>query len=290
MSEELCVDFSSSVSQNASDYGRSKVCSHRAGENDQEYKKFEETSSKWETVKVGYKRDLNTAYFVMEAECLYQPDYQLKMIAENNIPGLLKVKGKGINGKSRYEYEIQGKHSLEFLVNKEPLTYEIMISLITDLWKTIETMRDYLLSPNQLFLDPRSIFMENGAYSFCYYPPNRKGVTEGFHELAEFFVREVDYQDRSGIYVAYALHKMTLYENYRIRQVIEEILDRCEETYEEEQEEAQENDEWKAEEYEYGEKEEKEEVYEDWGLEDKTLAERIGEKIHTFLFGWKQNI
>ena len=45
-----------------------------------------------------------------------------------------------------------------------------------------------------------------------------------FHELAEFFVRETDYQDRSGIYISYALHKMTIQENYQICQVIEEIL------------------------------------------------------------------
>ena len=136
----------------------------------------------------------------------------MKMLTNNQIPGLLLVKGRGVNGRSRYEYEIQGKHSLEFLTQKGPVTYEMIIAIIEDLLAVMDEMRDYLLSPNQLLLDPRSIFMEGGRYYFCYYPSNVKGISESFHELAEFFVRETDYQDRSGIYISYALHKMTIQE------------------------------------------------------------------------------
>lgn len=293
MSEQLCVDFSTSIEKYNEDQGRSNVRSYRAAEKNQGYKKIGEDPAE-ERWKIGYKRDLNTAYFVVESGAFYQTDYQMKMISANDIPGILKIKGKGVNGRSRYEYDIQGKHSLEFMTKKEPVTYDMIIGIITDLLDTIEEMRDYLLSPNQLLMDPRSIFFGNGRYSFCYYPPNDKGIAEGFHELTEFFVREADYQDRSGIYIAYALHKMTLGENYQIRQVIEEILRNQEEEWQDQEEEPEKDadpeetdEDWNVEEYVYGETEDSSQddsMYDDWGLEDKPFAETVKEKLQ----GWKR--
>lgn len=233
-------------------------------------------------MKVGYRRDLSNSYFIIESDQYYQTDYQMKMLANNEINGLLHVKGRGVNGKSRYEYEIQGKHSMEFMSKKGPVTYEMIIGMIQDLLIVIEEMKEYLLSPNQILMDPRSIFCEKGRYYFCYYPANEKGISESFHELTEFFVRETDYQDRSGIYISYALHKMTMDENYQICHVIEEILNNQEEESDvEEQEEDGEEEEY----YEYGEEEEyeeEEEQYDDWGLEDRTVGDVIKEK----LMGW----
>ena len=223
MSQGVCVDFSTSIEEKTENYSVGKGGAYRAGGPDPEHP---ETKGRSDTrkLKIGYRRDLNTSYFIIESDRFYQADYQMKMLTNNQIPGLLLVKGRGVNGRSRYEYEIQGIHSLEFLTQKGPVTYEMIIAIIEDLLAVMEEMRDYLLSPNQLLLDPRSIFMEGGRYYFCYYPPNVKGILESFHELAEFFVRETDYQDRSGIYISYALHKMTIQENYQICQVIEEIL------------------------------------------------------------------
>lgn len=278
MSEGVCVDFSTSIEEKSEDFSRRKNGCDRAGESNQEYQKTEESSERGR-VKIGYRRDLNTAYFIVESKQFYRSDYQIKMLTYNEIDGLLKVKGRGVNGKSRYEYEIQGKHSLEYLSKKGPITYEMILSIIEDLLDVIEIMRDYLLNPNQLLLDPRSIFYEEGRYYFCYYPANEQGISESFHELTEFFVRETDYQDRSGIYVSYALHKMTISENYQICQVIEEILNSQEECEEDEMEE----EEYEEELYEYGEDDLEDDLYDDWGLEEKPIGDVIREKIG----GWR---
>ncbi len=255
MSEELCVDFGTGIEERDAYYNTGKSRDYRTGEKNQGYKE-DKKSNRTEPFKIGYRRDLHTSYFIVETDRFYQPDYQMKMLACNEIPGILRVKGRGVNGKSRYEYEIQGKHSLEFMTQKNPVTYEMIMELIRYLMDTMEEMRDYLLNPNQLLLDPRSIFCENGRYFFCYYPPNEQGIAESFHELTEFFVRETDYRDRSGIYIAYALHKMTLTENYQIRQVIGEILKNQEESREEEETKEEWEEEEHEEEYEYGENEE----------------------------------
>lgn len=278
MSEELCVDFSTSIEEKTEDFSGSKSRNYRSGAKDTGFQEDKENSDR-SKLKVGYRRDLNSSYFIIESDQYYQADYQMKMLSNNEIKGLLHVKGRGVNGKSRYEYEIQGKHSMEFMSKKGPVTYEQILGMIQDLLEVIEEMRNYLLSPNQILLDPRSIFFEKNRYYFCYYPANEKGISESFHELTEFFVRETDYQDRSGIYISYALHKMTMNENYQICQVIKEILSNQEEEYDSEGEEEFENDF-----YEYGEEEEEkpEEEYDDWGLEDRSVGDLIKEKIR----GW----
>ena len=283
MSQGVCVDFSTSIEEKTENYSVGKGGAYRAGGPDPEHPETKGCSDT-RKLKIGYRRDLNTSYFIIESDRFYQADYQMKMLTNNQIPGLLLVKGRGVNGRSRYEYEIQGKHSLEFLTQKGPVTYEMIIAIIEDLLAVMEEMRDYLLSPNQLLLDPRSIFMEGGRYYFCYYPSNVKGISESFHELAEFFVRETDYQDRSGIYISYALHKMTIQENYQICQVIEEILAHQKEGSNLED---QDEGEYQEEYYEYGEEDEQEESeedscenhYDDWGLEDRPIGDVIREKV-----------
>lgn len=273
MSEGVCVDFSTSIEEKSADFGGGKNGGNRAREGNPEYQETKESSERGR-IKIGYRRDLNTAYFIVESAQFYCADYQMKMLSNNEIDGILKVKGRGVNGKSRYEYEIQGKHSLEYLSKKGPVTYEMIMGIIEDLLAVIEIMRDYLLSPNQLLLDPRSIFYGDGRYYFCYYPANEQGIAESFHELTEFFVRETDYRDRSGIYVSYALHKMTIPENYQICQVIEEILNSQEECESDDMEE----EEYEEEFYEYGDEEEND-LYDDWGLEEKAIGDVIREKI-----------
>lgn len=43
-----------------------------------------------------------------------------------------------------------------------------------------------------------------------------------FHEMTEYFVKKLDYQDTEGIFLVYRLHKETLKENFDLRMILEE--------------------------------------------------------------------
>ena len=61
-----------------------------------------------------YERDLHHAWMILETDELYKEDYQMRMLMENAIPGLLSVRGQGKDDKSQYRYEISGrKRALE---------------------------------------------------------------------------------------------------------------------------------------------------------------------------------
>lgn len=163
-------------------------------------------------------------YLVLEAEQQACEDYQVTMLCENHIPGLLDMHVCYIDNKSHYYYEISGKHCLGQSHENVNLKEKDIRKLIQDLLCTTRTLQRFMLDDNYLMLDPELIYQDKEAFYFCYNPSCRNDVRQAFHQLTEFFVREVDYQDEEGVQLAYTLHKATMEDNYDI----EEIMNRRE--------------------------------------------------------------
>lgn len=185
-----------------------------------------------------YKKDLKHSYLILEGKEKDEEDYQIAMLKENNIPGILETDVRYLDNQSRYYYDISGKTSLAMLCDKSHLGVMDMKGLVYGLMDTIEVLQKYMLDGNCILLEPEYIFYEGEKVFFCYYPPYAKESKEEFHKLTEFFVREVNYKDEEGVRLAYTLHKATMEENYSIVHIMEEIFS----TEEEETEELEEVD------------------------------------------------
>lgn len=175
-------------------------------------------------MKTYYKKDLKQAYLILEHEEEEAEDYQIDMLRENKIKGLLQMSVKHIDNINHYHYDISGKRSLKITYEKTKLKYEDMKRLVNDLLETMKELQRYMLEGGRILLDPEYIFCEKEQFLFCYYPPNDLEIKSEFHKLTEFFVREVDYSDKEGIHMAYTLHKATMEENYSVSQIMEEVL------------------------------------------------------------------
>lgn len=86
----------------------------------------------------------------------------------------------------------------------------------------MEKMKDYMLEPNYLMLSEKYIFEKNENYFFCFFPENEKTWQVSYHELTEYFVRKVDYQDLESIQLACMLHKETLKETYDLESILQQ--------------------------------------------------------------------
>lgn len=180
-------------------------------------------------MKVYYKNNLKQAELILTGEENEEEDFQSMMLQENEIPGLLKTKIRYIDNISHYHYDVSGKVSLQVRHEKEKLRQEDIKKLIQQLLSTIKGIQKYMLEGRGILLDPQHIYCEKQQYLFCYYPPNRVEMKEEFHKLTEFFVKEVDYRDKEGVYLAYTLHKATMEEHYSIERIMEEIVQEKEE-------------------------------------------------------------
>lgn len=175
-------------------------------------------------MKTYYKNNLRQAFLILEEEENQEEDFQSYMLQANEIPGILKTNVKYIDNKSHYYYDISGKLSLQSIYEKEKLDKEQIKRLVDAILQTMREVQKYMLDGTGILLDPEYIYYENGSYYFCYYPRCQQKLTEEFHRLTEFFVREVDYKDKEGVHLAYTLHKETMEEHYSIEKIMESVL------------------------------------------------------------------
>lgn len=178
-------------------------------------------------MKTYYKNDLKKAYLILEGEEGEKEDYQIEMLKENEIAGILKTDVRYVDNVIQYHYDISGKVSFKAMHEKVNLTCEDMRHMVEQLLSAIKTLRKYMLDGNAILLDPEHIFCTKQQVFFCYYPSGQRELKTEFHKLTEFFVREVNYKDKEGVHFAYTLHKATMEENYSIEQILEELS--CEE-------------------------------------------------------------
>ena len=174
-------------------------------------------------MKTYYRNNLKQAYLILESETEEAEDYQLAMLRENRISGILDTSFRYVDGSTQYFYDISGKTSMQALHEKSPLEYRDIRGVSEALVQAVRELQRYMLPPEHLLLDPEYIFSEKGIYYFCFYPPDEHVLKDKFHKLTEFFVREVNYKDEEGVRLAYTLHKSTMEENYTIEQILEEF-------------------------------------------------------------------
>lgn len=179
-------------------------------------------------MKTDYERNLQNTWMILEEDLLYAEDYQMRMLKANKLPGFLDICGQGSDGKSLYRYDVTGRASLKNQVEKEKISYKMLRSFMQQLIQALNVVDQYLLDVNHLSLDPEHIYLQGEEFYFCYCPVLGGEIRTSFHSLTEYFVREVDYNDREGIYLSYELHRASMEENYNIEEALEIILERQE--------------------------------------------------------------
>lgn len=185
-------------------------------------------------VKACYKNDLKKAYLILEGVESEAEDYQIYMLKENTIPGLLKTDIRYVDNISQYYYDISGKVSLKAIHEKANLSYEEMKNLVYALLRTIKTIRKFMLEANCILLDPEYIYCEKEEFYFCYFPRCECELKEEFHRLTEYFVSEVNYREKEGVHFAYSIHKASMEENYSIERIMNELVEAVQEEKKEE--------------------------------------------------------
>ena len=169
---------------------------------------------------VSIRRGLDNTFLVVECGREYTEDYQMRMLEENDMGGILCPRGHGEEGISMYEYDISGKISLKSKYKEMKIDMKEMIKFITGLLDVVREIHDHLLDADHLLLDPEYIFWEDGAYFFCYYPGGGWNVWEAFHRLTEQFVQWTDFRDDASVRTSFLLHKETMKENYSLHKKV----------------------------------------------------------------------
>ena len=184
--------------------------------------KMKGEENQMEEKKINQQSRVAESEIIIDSVQPYQENYQMRMLKNNRIPGLLRVSGCGMEGASRYYYHTGHAQSLETSYKNRDIRAKEILKLTRQFLSVMEKMKDYLLEPNCLVLSEKYIFEKNQNYFFCFFPENEKTWQVSYHELTEYFVRKVDYQDLESIQLACMLHKETLKETYDLESILQQ--------------------------------------------------------------------
>lgn len=160
----------------------------------------------------------------IEEQGIYREDYQMRILQANDIQGFLKVRGRGADKNSCYDYNVSGKISLQALYDRNNIGEKEIKKFIKTLMNIMSETERHLLNINRILLKPEYIYYEDGEYYFCYYPPGKGNIWEEFHVFTEYLVKHADYNDSECVRIVFLLHKETMEENYSLKKIAEECM------------------------------------------------------------------
>jgi len=161
-------------------------------------------------MKTEYRRDLQHTWMILSGGDVPEEDaYEVRMLTENRISGLLYCKTVSMDGQQRFYYDVTSRRSaaavLETAQIGKPMLEQILISLA----KVMEDLSDYLLDPDGLLLSPEYIYCDpkQTAMRFCWYPGRDIRFNEQAKILGSALLPRLDQTDRAGVVIGYQFYQ-----------------------------------------------------------------------------------
>ncbi len=155
-----------------------------------------------------YYKDMNHNYLILKCRQEQTRDkYQLKMITDNKIPGLLSCSTRFINGETYLYYEVNSLQSLKMLYEYKKLNKNQAIRILTGFRGVLREIQTFLLTDTRLLLMPEYIFVnwETEETYFVYYPYEKDEQESGIQVFMEFLIGVIDHQDEQLVDMVYGL-------------------------------------------------------------------------------------
>lgn len=168
-------------------------------------------------MEISYKREMKHNYLVIEEETA-DHNYEVRMMADNVIEGLMKFRVKRVDNQCCYCYEITSRQPLSRLLENKCLKAGEVRLLILSLAKTLGRLEEYLLKEEQILLQPDYIYVEPELFSveFCLIPGRKSDFPAELGKLLEYLLGKVDYQDKACVVMTYGMYRESLKDNYGI--------------------------------------------------------------------------
>lgn len=175
---------------------------------------------------INFKKDISASYMVIEkVEEFSKNDFAVKMLSNNDIPGLLKVDHENLNGSYDLRYDISSMQAFSILFEKRPVTYEQLRAFIFSLKALVDVTGEYLLDINNVILKQQCFFADSAGkeYRYCYFPYYKGDFKLELRIILKALLAMVDHADERVLLLAYDLHNAASSENY----VIEDLALIC---------------------------------------------------------------
>lgn len=169
-----------------------------------------------------YKREMKHNYLVIEPESGQEQCYECRMMMNNVIEGLLKLRVKQVDGHPYFYYEITSKQPISRILETRGIEQEGLAQLILGISSTLDRMEAYLLKDSQILLEPDFLYVNPDTYevSMCLVPGRDENFPDAMRKLLQGLLGKVNHQDKESVVLAYGLFQECQKENYGMEDLL----------------------------------------------------------------------
>lgn len=173
-----------------------------------------------------YKRDMNHSYLILRGtEQVDTASYQIRMLAGNAVPGLLKCRLQGVDGHMDFYYEITSRQPVSALYESRKLGNEDLQLIFGGFVRVLEEMAEFLLNPENLLISPEYMYVdiEKKEMYFCYLPGYDHEVRAQLQTLTEYVLPKLDHEDGRAVMLGYGIYRRALEDSFHLEHLKEEL-------------------------------------------------------------------
>lgn len=161
-----------------------------------------------------FKRENHKSYFVIKDSRLDSDEqshevYDLEMLCENQMQGILPVSLHSFNGETELYYDISTKQTLRVLFEKKMFTREDLKWIFSGINEAVCELENYLLDMENLLIDPDYIYInmtEKKVY-LLYYPYPEESFESEVEKFAEYILDKICNEDEQTVVYAYNFYR-----------------------------------------------------------------------------------
>lgn len=191
-----------------------------------------------------YERTMNHTYMVL-SKCDFfaidqegqeeKEDYRIRMLLENQIPGLLPVTHHRQNGENCFYYEINSLQSMSQMYEKEEIDAEALEILLHGCVRVFEKLEEYLLDGSQILLQPEYIYIHPDTKEpfFTYYPAcdtNVIDVRQAFVSFVDYLLARLDHTQEDTVMLGYQVYRYTKNPNFVLSEITKILSEHAQKT------------------------------------------------------------
>lgn len=188
-----------------------------------------------------YERTMNHTYMVL-SKCDFfaidqeeKEDYRIRMLLENQIPGLLPVTHRRQDGENCFYYEINSLQSMSQMYEKEEMDAEALEILLHGCVRLFEKLEEYLLDGAQILLQPEYIYIHPDTKEpfFTYYPAcdiDVIDVRQAFVAFVDYLLARLDHTQEDTVMLGYQVYRYTRNPNFVLSEITKILSEHAQKT------------------------------------------------------------
>lgn len=191
---------------------------------------------------IRYEQENDSIYMVIDSGSkMLSPDYDIKMLENNNISSLLPVSMRCVDNQYSYYYDVTSKQQFSKIYEYKKLSRSNVENILISLEKLVNEINEYMLDLDRVILKIECIYVDMSkdrllfAYGADGASEENKGFRQGVKRLFDYIIEHFDHgvKDADIMYV-YNIYQRIAQGDYNasdFKELIEYEADVREESY-----------------------------------------------------------